>query len=89
MKKSPSGENSTQDFMIKMAITSKDPSNKLQMKLESLKKPLTTTSFKSEAGKNTDSISTKKSTPKLDNLGPLSEIRKRKKLEESDLFMDS
>ena len=87
-KRSPSGENSTPVFTIKTEITSKDHLNKPQIKLESLKKPLMTTFFKSEAAKNTDSTSMKKSTPKLDNFELSLEIKKRKKQAESDLLLD-
>jgi hypothetical protein len=59
------------------------------MKLELLKKPLTTICFKSEAVKNMDSILMKKSMLKLVNLEHLFEIKKRKKLEESDMQLCS
>lgn len=59
------------------------------MRLELLKKPLTTICFKSEAVKNMDSILMKKSMLKLVNSEPLLEIKKRKKLEESDLQLCS
>ena len=88
-KKWPFGENFILGSMMKMAITYKGPLRLPPIKLELLKKPLMTTCFKSEAARNMDLILIKKSILKLANFEPLFEIKKRKKLAESDLLLCS
>jgi hypothetical protein len=89
LKKLRFGESFTLGSMMKTGITYKGLLRLLLMKLELLKKPLTTICFKSEAVKNMDSILMKKSMLKLVNLEHLFEIKKRKKLEESDMQLCS
>ena len=73
--------------MTKMEIIFNDLYKLLPNRLVLLKRRLTIICFKLEMAKSMVSTSMKKSTVKLDNSEPLSETKRKKKLEANDFFI--
>ena len=81
------GENSTLGFMTKMEIIFNDLYKLLPNRLVLLKRHLMIIYFKLEMAKSMGLTSIKKSTVKLGNSEPLSETKRKKKLEANDFFI--
>ena len=86
LKKLPFGENSTLGFMIKMEIIFNVHYKLLLMKLVLLKKLLMIICFKLEMVKSMDLTLMKKLIVKLENLEPLLETKRKRKLEANDFL---